>query len=146
HIGVQALHSAVIQWKNVVFCTLQQEKLLQFIQLRRVLRGYVVRLRPVIRRIEFPHIVVDSAPTGTPPRTNLVLLSELYNRAGGLPARRRFTGMPLPPNTLAELQRDMARLGFFVSQIREIEEARQKRLEQQPETGHHAMVRRLARI
>src|SRR5438128_1076926 len=36
-------------------------------------------------------------------------------------------GMPLPPNTLAELQRDMARLGFVVSQIREIEEARQKR-------------------
>ena len=33
-------------------------------------------------------------------------------------------GMPLPPNTLAELQRDVARLGFVVSQIREIEEAR----------------------
>src|SRR6266704_757941 len=31
-------------------------------------------------------------------------------------------GMPLPPNTLAELQRDMARLGFVVSQIREIEQ------------------------
>src|ERR1700730_13600707 len=43
-------------------------------------------------------------------------------------------GMPLPPNVLAELQRDMARLGFVVSQIREIEDARQKRLEQQPET------------
>ena len=55
-------------------------------------------------------------------------------------------GVPLPPNTLAELQRDMARLGFVVSQIREIEEARQKRLEQQPETGPHAMVRLLARI
>ena len=55
-------------------------------------------------------------------------------------------GMPLPPNTLAELQRDMARLGCVVSQIREIEQARQKRLEQQPETGPHAMVRRLARI
>jgi transposase len=54
--------------------------------------------------------------------------------------------MPLPPNTLAELQRDMARLGFVVSQIREIEEARQKRLEQQPETGPHAMIRLLARI
>jgi len=54
-------------------------------------------------------------------------------------------GMPLPPNTLAELQRDMARLGFVVSQIREIEAARQKRLEQH-ETGPHAMVRRLARI
>ena len=54
-------------------------------------------------------------------------------------------GMPLPPNTLAELQRDMARLGFVVSQIREIEQARQKRLEQ-PESGSHAMVRLLARI
>src|SRR5260370_35211500 len=55
-------------------------------------------------------------------------------------------GMPLPPNTLAELQGDMARLGFVVSQIRQIEDARQKRLEQEPETGPHAMVRRLARI
>src|ERR1700716_3578885 len=55
-------------------------------------------------------------------------------------------GMPLPPNTLAELQRDLARLGFVVSQIREIEEARQKRLEQQHETGPHAMIRLLARI
>ena len=55
-------------------------------------------------------------------------------------------GMPLPPNTLAELQRDMARLGVVVSQIRQIEEARQKRLEQQHETGPHAMVRLLARI
>ena len=55
-------------------------------------------------------------------------------------------GVELPPNTLAELQRDMARLGFVVSQIREIEDARQKRLEQEPETGPHAMVRLLARI
>src|SRR5438552_14114940 len=55
-------------------------------------------------------------------------------------------GMPLPPNTLAELQRDMARLSFVVSQIKEIEETRQKRLEQQPETGPNAMVRLLARI
>src|ERR1700730_9449805 len=54
--------------------------------------------------------------------------------------------MPLPPNALAELQRDMARLGFVVSQIREIEEARQKRLEQEPETGPHAMGRLLPRI
>src|ERR1700726_3673035 len=55
-------------------------------------------------------------------------------------------GMPLPPNVLAELQRDMARLGFVVSQIREIEDTRQKRLEQEPETGHHAMVRQVARV
>src|SRR6201988_4851759 len=55
-------------------------------------------------------------------------------------------GMPLPPNVLAELQRDMARLGFVVGQIREIEDTREKRLEQEPETGHHAMVRQVARI
>src|ERR1700675_1997235 len=55
-------------------------------------------------------------------------------------------GIPLPPNTLAELQRDMARLGFVVSQIREIEQARQKRLEQETETGPHAMVRQVARV
>jgi transposase len=55
-------------------------------------------------------------------------------------------GIPLPPNTLAELQRDMARLSLVVSQIKEIEAARQKRLEQQDETGPHAMVRLLARI
>src|SRR6266480_646173 len=55
-------------------------------------------------------------------------------------------GVPLPPNTLAELQREMARLGFVVSQIKEIEDARQKRLEQEPESGPQAMVRRLARI
>ena len=30
-------------------------------------------------------------------------------------------GMPLPPDTLAELQRDMARLGFVVGQIKEID-------------------------
>ena len=55
-------------------------------------------------------------------------------------------GSALPPNVSAELQRDIARLGFVISQIKEIEEARQERLEQQPETGPHAMVRHLARV
>jgi transposase len=40
----------------------------------------------------------------------------------------------------------MARLSLLISQIREIENARQERLEQEPETGPHAMVRLLARI
>src|SRR6202022_159342 len=61
-------------------------------------------------------------------------------------ARFNAEGILLPPNVLAELQRDMARLGFVVSQIREIEEARQKRLEQETETGPHAMVRLIARV
>jgi len=55
-------------------------------------------------------------------------------------------GSPLPPNVSAELQHDMARLSLLISQIREIENARQERLEQEPETGPHAMVRLLARI
>jgi transposase len=38
----------------------------------------------------------------------------------------------LPPNTLAELRRDMARLRFIVDQINEIEAARLQRLEQAP--------------
>jgi transposase len=54
--------------------------------------------------------------------------------------------MPLPPNTLAERQRDMARMGVVIGQIRQIEEARQKRLDQQHEPGPHVMVRLLARI
>jgi transposase len=44
----------------------------------------------------------------------------LRKAAERLAAVRTPEGMPLPPNTLAELQRDMARLGFVVSQIREI--------------------------
>src|SRR5438874_7127498 len=55
-------------------------------------------------------------------------------------------GMPLPPNVLAELQRDIARLGFVVRQIKEIEEARQNRLEQETESEAHAMVRLVARV
>src|SRR5258705_4367747 len=55
-------------------------------------------------------------------------------------------GSVLPPNVSAELQRNMARLGLVVSQIKEIEGARQKRLEQEPETEPHAMVRHLARV
>jgi hypothetical protein len=37
-------------------------------------------------------------------------------------------------------------VGFVLNQVREIKEARQKRLEQEPETGPHAMVRHLARV
>src|SRR5229473_2868415 len=55
-------------------------------------------------------------------------------------------GSPLPPNVSAELQHDMARLSLLISQIKEIENARRERLEQEPETGPHAMVRLLARV
>jgi transposase len=66
--------------------------------------------------------------------------------AARLPTLRTAEGAPLPPNTLAELQRDMARLRFISDQIREIEDARLERLERQPEEGPHAMVRLMARV
>jgi transposase len=55
-------------------------------------------------------------------------------------------GAPLPPNTLAELRRDMARLHFVMDQIKELEAMRLQRLEQTPGQGPHAMVRLLARV
>ena len=55
-------------------------------------------------------------------------------------------GVTLPPNTLAELRRDMARLRFVSGQITEIEQARLKRLRQAPDARPHAMVRLLADV
>ena len=52
----------------------------------------------------------------------------------------------LPPNTLAELRRDMARLRFIIDQINEIEAARLLWLEQARVEGPTAMVRLLARV
>jgi len=53
---------------------------------------------------------------------------------------RTLEGVPLPPNTLAEIRRDMARLRLVREQIREIEAARSQRL-QVSEGGAHAMVK-----
>jgi transposase len=64
-----------------------------------------------------------------------------------LEALRTAEGAPLPPNTLAELRRDMARLRLVREQIAELEAARLERLRQAPaEDRPHAMVRLLARV
>lgn len=55
-------------------------------------------------------------------------------------------GMPLPPNTLAELRRDLARLRVINNQIAEIEAARIERLRQQPDQARHPMILLLARV
>jgi transposase len=55
-------------------------------------------------------------------------------------------GEALPPNTLAELQRDLARLAVLRAQIEAIETARLARLEQAPPVGPHAMIRLLAQV
>jgi len=54
--------------------------------------------------------------------------------------------LPIPPNTLEEIRRDMARLAMVRDQIDLIEQARLVRIQQAPETGPNAMVRLLASI
>ena len=55
-------------------------------------------------------------------------------------------GTPLPPNTLDEVRRNLARLIVIKEQIDAIERDRLKRLEEAPETKTNAMVLLLARI
>jgi transposase len=55
-------------------------------------------------------------------------------------------GVPLPPNTLAEMRRDLARLQVVREQIRAIEQARLEQLEKAPGERRNTMVRLLARV
>ena len=55
-------------------------------------------------------------------------------------------GEPIPPNTLAELHRDMERKRLVAEQIRQIEKARLEQLKQAPKTGPNLMVLLLARV
>jgi transposase len=70
----------------------------------------------------------------------------LRNAAERLMEVRTPEGVPLPPNTLAELRRDIARLRFVKDQIKQIEEARSERLQQDCAAGPNAMVRLLSRV
>ena len=69
----------------------------------------------------------------------------LRNAAERLDTLRTPEGDTLPPNTLAELRRDMARLRLVTEQISQVEEARLEQLEQQP-AGQTATVRLLTRV
>jgi len=55
-------------------------------------------------------------------------------------------GKALPPNTLAEFRRDLARLTLLREQIEAIEATRLEQLEHAASEGPHAMVRLIARI
>ena len=55
-------------------------------------------------------------------------------------------GEPIPPNTLAELKRDMERKQFIAEQIRQIEKARLEQLKQAPQAGPNLMVLLLVRV
>jgi len=71
---------------------------------------------------------------------------KLKKAAERLEGLRTPEGEPIPPNTLAELHRDMVRRRLVNDQIRQIEDDRLERLEQTLEDGPHAMVRLLARV
>lgn len=71
---------------------------------------------------------------------------KLRSAAERLEQVRTPEGVPIPPNTLEELKRDLARLRFVAEQARAIEKARLIELQQAPRTGPHAMVLLLAKI
>src|SRR5258708_10919213 len=71
---------------------------------------------------------------------------KLKKAAERLDGLRTPEGEPIPPNTLAELRRDMARRRLVSDQIRQIEDTRLERLEQTPSHGPHAMVRPWTRV
>ena len=71
---------------------------------------------------------------------------KLKRAAARLEELRTPENEPIPPNTLAELRRDMERRRLVKNQIRQIEEARVERLEHAPCEEPHAMVRLLARV
>ena len=71
---------------------------------------------------------------------------ELRKAPQRLEALRTPEDVPIPPNMLDEIRRDLARLAVVREQIDAIERARLQRLERAPEAGPHAMVRLLARV
>jgi transposase len=70
----------------------------------------------------------------------------LRSAAAKLDGLRTPEGVTIPPNTRAELRRDMARLAMLRAQIAEIEAARIERLETAPARGPHPMIKLLARV
>jgi transposase len=71
---------------------------------------------------------------------------KLRKAADRLDQLRGPEGVPLPPNTVAELRHDLARLRLVGEQIKEIEKMRLQRLEQAPQDATHPMLLMLAKI
>jgi transposase len=135
--------------------------------LKRVFIGWLRGEPDHCRMVAIPTLDEEDAKRPNRERENLVgERTRIVNRMKGCLARfgiRNFKstlrkaperletlrtpeGQLLPPNTLAELRRDMARLRFIMDQVKEIEETRLQRLQQSPETRTHVMVRLLARV
>jgi transposase len=135
--------------------------------LKRAFLGWLRGERDHCKMVDIPTIKDEDAKRPNRERENLVSeQSRIINRmkaalirlgirgfnpklkraAGRLEDLRTPEDEPIPPNTLAELRRDMERRRLVRDQIRQIEEARLERLDHAPGDGPHAMVRLLARV
>ena len=135
--------------------------------LKRAFLGWLRGERGHCKMVAIPTINVEDAKRPNRERENLVSEeSRIVNRLKAALARlgirgfnpklkkaperleglRTPEGEAIPPNTMAELRRDMARRQFVRKQILEIETARQQHHAKGSGDGPHAMVRLLARV
>lgn len=135
--------------------------------LKRAFLGWLRGERGHCRMVAIPTINVEDAKRPNRERENLVSEeSRIVNRLKAALTRlgirgfnpklkkaperleglRTPEGEAIPPNTMAELRRDMARRQFVRKQILEIETARQQHHAKGSGDGPHAMVRLLARV
>lgn len=71
---------------------------------------------------------------------------KLRGAQGRLEALRTPEGEPIPPNTLNEMNNELARLAFARAQMKETAGARLRRMEEAPEAGTNPAVLALARV
>ena len=135
--------------------------------LKRAFLGWLRGERDHCKMVAIPTLVQEDAKRPNRERESLVgEQSRIVNRMKAALARlgirgfnpklktavERLEGLhtpedePIPPNTLAELKRDMERCRLVRSQIRDIEKNRVERIDQAPSDGPHVMVRLLARV
>ena len=130
--------------------------------LKRAFLGWLRGERDHCKMVAIPTIEDEDAKRPNREREGLVgEQTRIINRMKGALSRLGIRGFnpkmkkaaqrtpedePIPPNTLAELRRDMERRRLISEQIRQIENARLERIEHAPRHGPHAMVRVLARV
>lgn len=71
---------------------------------------------------------------------------KLRSAQGRLEALRSPEGEPIPPNTLREMNNDLARLAFIRAQMKATAQARLERMEEAPTSGTNPMVLMLAKV
>lgn len=136
-------------------------------QLKRAFLGWLRGERDHCKMAAIPTLAQEDAKRPHRERETLVAeQTSIVNRMKGVLARlgiRAFNpklkkapghleqvctpeGEPIPPNTRAELHREMQRLRLVREQIRQVEKARLEHLNQAPHAGPNLMVRLLARV